>query len=503
MNAIKMKTIRPIPSHLKSVVLAKPPLLLLFESLIGIRNVVIKKPKIKSVISNKDFLFSFEPVPTNFKDSMTLIRQKLISIFLVAVGFSQDSTTTQFNYSKVHIVPDLSFIQQVYTGLDILEQMDFSILRGKRVAILCNQTSINRNKKHLLDLLANFPDIKVVALFAPEHGVWGLDDKRATLVGRDQIDPTHGAKILDLFHDYPYPPHWVMDEIDLVLVDLQDTGVRYSTYLVTLSKIMESTSDWRKPMVLLDRPNPIRGDIVDGPIPRTEFQSYEGYHLMPIRHGLTLGESAIMINEMGWTKDSKHVDLTVIPMANWSRKMWFEESKLPWENPTPFLSNESSLLSYVGMDLFRGVNVNIGFGTDAPYLVIGAPWLGTAFLLDKLKSQDLAGVEFSNVEYRPRGSTFFKRVPEYDGQSCSGIRIRITDKNTFDPIKTATTMMMLMYRFHPREFKWKNDNYIDRLFGSDLLRISGAQKKPPNHLPPQWLHDVLKFSEFRQPYLIY
>jgi len=434
---------------------------------------------------------------------MKRFRHKLLLFLVCTISLGQDSSRHSYEYSTLLEIPDLSFLNQVYTGLDILEQMDFKPLAGKSIAIFTNQTAVNRNGDHILDLLKNAPDIKVSALLAPEHGVWGIDDSRATLVGREQIDPVHGAPIIDMFNKYVHPPHWIMDKVDLVLIDFQDTGSRYNTMIATMSKLFESASERRIPVMVLDRPNPLRGDIVDGPIPRTEFQSYESYHLFPIRHGLTLGEASILINEMGWIKDLKRVDLTVVPMSNWDREMWYNETKIPWRHPTPFLRNEESLLAYVGMDLFRGTNMNIGFGTETPYMIVGSPWLGASFLLEKLNDQNLKGVEFKAVNYRPTGSIYHTRIPQYDGQSCSGIQLTITDRDEFNPITTATTLILLMNQLHPLEFQWKADGYIDKLFGSDLLRLLAAQKKSPDYLPSQWVHDVYKFNEFRQPFLIY
>ncbi len=428
-----------------------------------------------------------------------------IHLFFLAGSLivGQDTTINSFQYSTILETPNLSFIKHVYSGLDILEQMDFKPIEGKSIALFTNQTAVNRNGIHILDLLKDAPNVKVVALLASENGIWGIDDSRAKLIGRDQVDPVHGAPIIDMFGKYVHPPHWIMDKVDLVVVDFQDTGSRYSTLIATMSKLFESASKWRIPVMILDRPNPIRGDIVNGPIPRTEFQSYESYHLFPIRHGLTLGEISILINEMGWIKDLNRVDLSVVPMSNWRRNMWFDQTELAWRNPTPFLQNETSLLAYTGMDLFRGTNMNIGFGTKTPYLIVGSPWLGSSFLLQKLNDQGLKGVEFKSVTYRPSGSIYFSRVPQYDGQSCSGIQLEITDRNEFSPLVTATTLILMIHQLHPREFQWKSDGYIDKLFGSDLLRLLAAQKKPPDHLPAQWGHDVNKFNEFRQPFLLY
>ena len=415
----------------------------------------------------------------------------------------KDSLNVEFKFSKVLKIPDLSFLDRTYTGLDILEQMDFNPLRNKSIAVITNQTSLNRNGKHLLDLLNGISDIKVPFILSMEHGLWGIDDNRAKMIGRNNIEPIQGAKIIDLYETYLNPPDWVMSKVDIILVDFQDTGSRYTTYLATLSKVFESAHDYDVPVIILDRPNPIRGDIVDGPLPRTEFQSFESYHLLPIRHGLTLAEICLIVNEMGWIKDLKRVELIIVPMSGWKRDMWFGETNLIWKNLTPYLINELNLLAYNGMDLFRGTNMNIGFGTEKPYMMVGSPWLSTSFLIEKLNDQNLPGVSFRAINYRPNGSIYHARVPKYDGKSCSGIEIIIEDKYYFKPIATATSILILIQQLHPREFQWEKNDYIDKLFGTNELRIIAAQKKTPDHLPPIWLKDVYKFNEFRKPFLIY
>ncbi len=429
----------------------------------------------------------------------------LVKIILSTITLlsSKDSSDVKYLHSSIMKIPNLSFLERTYSGLDILEQMDFSPLKDKKIAILTNHTAVNRNGDHILDLIHHNANIEISFILEFENGLWGVDDKRSKLIGRGNIEPLHDAPILDLFNTYVYPPHWVMDKIDLILVDFQDTGSRYSTYIATMSKVFESASNHEKQVILLDRPNPIRGDILDGPIPRIDYQSFESYHLLPIRHGLTYGEISVLINEMGWIKDSKRVDLTIIPMANWQRDNWFSDTKLIWRNPKPSLINENTLLAYNGFDLFRGTNMNIGFGTKDPYLIVGAPWLSTSFLLDKIRSTGLDGVEFEEVHYRPRGSINQERTPKYDGQSCSGIQIFITNRDNFKPLVVATTILMLINQLHPREFQWEKNDYIDKLFGSNELRILAAQKKPASHLHAIWSKDVYKFSEFRKRFLIY
>ncbi len=437
-----------------------------------------------------------------------LLKTKRLELifFLIALHSAlicQSNDKLKFKNSEIISVPDLSFSKNIYTGLDILDQMDFKILKNKTIVVLTNHSAINKNGKHLLDILKEYPSIKVKAILELEHGLWGIDDKRNKFIGREKIDPIHNARIIDLFGKYVYPPRWVLKDTELLLVDFQDTGSRYTTYIATLSKLFESASDSKVDVLILDRPNPIRGDFVDGPIPREEFQSYESYHLLPIRHGLTLGEISILINEMGWIKDLKKVSLKVIPISNWKRNMWFHQTALKWRDPFPYATNELTLLAYSGMDLFRGTNMNIGFGTDKPYLIIGAPWLEVNFLLEQLNKQNLKGVKFKKINYRPKGSSNFNKIPKYDGLSCSGIELIITNQNDYNPITTATTIMLLIHQLHPRQFQWEEGAYIDKLFGSDILRVIASQNKKPDQLAPHWNKDINIFMDFRKPYLLY
>ena len=195
------------------------------------------------------------------------------------------------------------------------------------------------------------------------------------MMGNKSIDPIFGARVVDLFKRVLYPPEWSIRDADLILIDMQDTGVRYTTFMATVSKLLESAAKFRKPVILLDRPNPLRGDVMDGPVVRTAYQSLEGYHLVPIRHGLTIGEYALMVNEMGWLKDLARADLTIIPLSNWQRTMWLDDTGITLPSMLPDVQDVESLLAYMGMYIFKGTNLNIGHGTDQPFFRIGAPWI--------------------------------------------------------------------------------------------------------------------------------
>ena len=428
----------------------------------------------------------------------------LKNIFFVLITFcSSAAEDRRYTFSSIVNVPDLSFFNHVYTGLDILEQKDFDLIKDKNIGIFCNHTAVTRNNKHILDILGGYDDINIEAIFEPEYGIWGMDDSRAKLIGSKRIDPVTGAKVFNLLDRSLYPPNWIMKSLDVIVIDIQDTGARFSTFISSITKLFESASDHKIPIIVLDRPNPINGLRIEGPLPREEYQSYEAYHLLPIRHGMTIGEILLMVNEMGWVKDLKRVDLKIIPMANWDRNQYIDDTKIPWKKPAPYIKDLNTLIMYSGMDLLRGTNLNIGFGTESPYLIFGSPWLATKFFKEKLEMLNLPGVSFKEIEYRPTGSPYYDRVPKYNGMSCSGLKVSVVDRKLVKPIEIATSIMTLISQLHPREFRWESNGYIDKLFGSNQLRLFVAQRKPPDYLSPQYMHDEIEFSKFRETFLLY
>ena len=428
----------------------------------------------------------------------------LKNIFFVLITFCFSAAEDRrYTFSSIVNVPDLSFFNHVYTGLDILEQKDFDLIKDKNIGIFCNHTAVTRNNKHILDILGGYDDINIEAIFEPEYGIWGMDDSRAKLIGSKRIDPVTGAKVFNLLDRSLYPPNWIMKSLDVIVIDIQDTGARFSTFISSITKLFESASDHKIPIIVLDRPNPINGLRIEGPLPREEYQSYEAYHLLPIRHGMTIGEILLMVNEMGWVKDLKRVDLKIIPMANWDRNQYIDDTKIPWKKPAPYIKDLNTLIMYSGMDLLRGTNLNIGFGTESPYLIFGSPWLATKFFKEKLEMLNLPGVSFKEIEYRPKGSPYYDRVPKYNGMSCSGLKVSVVDRKLVKPIEIATSIMTLISQLHPREFRWESNGYIDKLFGSNQLRLFVAQRKPPDYLSPQYMHDEIEFSKFRETFLLY
>ena len=421
-----------------------------------------------------------------------------INIFLIILScnlvFNQN-----YNNSKIINVPNMDFLPGVFTGLDILIERNFDLIKNKKIAVFTNQTSVDRNGNHLLDILSNYSDLfQIKVVFTPQHGVL-LNPYQNIESSENNIDLIFNSKIKRLWDNEYIPTTNDLFDVDIILIDIQDTGIRFHTIMTTLTKIMESASTNSIPVLLLDRPNPLNGVIIDGPIVRPKYQSFRGYHLVPIRHGLTIGEYALMINETGWIRQSLKCDLTILPMSNWKRSIVDYNFKLPyWKNINSY---KALKLSY-GMSLFEGTNLSFGEGTLKPFQVIGSPWLVPDQLILGLRKKKLEGVNFIKTEFFPDSISNLISNPIYKGTKCYGVELEIYDIDKFDPLKTALSILSIIANLD-RRFQWTGSNYIDFLFGHNYLRLFIAQKREINKLPATWSKEVIKFNEFRERFLIY
>lgn len=422
----------------------------------------------------------------------------LIIAFLNSVSYSQ-----KYEYSKVFPLPETGFVQQVLTGLDVLEELSFQPLYGKTLAVLTNQTSINRKGIHLLDLLAQYQDsLSVKVIFTPQYGIFSFSEDVFQLPAGGK-DPRFDAPIKHLWGHRFRPDNLDLYGVDLILIDIQDPGLRYFSFMTTITKMMEAAAIAEIPVMVLDRPNPLGGVKIDGPIVRPKYQSFVGYHLVPIRHGLTVGEFAIMINETGWTRQAQRVNLEVIPLIGWVRRMVFPDTELPWIPPAPGIQDFETLRIYEGMGLLQGTNLSIGLGTDNPYFLVGAPWFSATAILNTLKIIWLPGVQFEAGTFTPDSLNPYLPSPVFRGEVCDGLKINVTDWNKFDPLLTASTILSIISGSYPNEFRWTGNFYVDKLFGHDYLRIFLAQHRDPAKLSATWTHDIIRFSQFRKKFLLY
>jgi len=363
-------------------------------------------------------------------------------------------------------------------------------LRGKRVAFLTNSSAIDRARTLGIDLVAKHKDLKLVALLAAEHGIRG--DVMAGEKIADGTDPRTGVPIYSLYSAEDLgPTDPMLKDVDVILYDLQEVGGRTWTYVSSMALSMQAAKRKGIPFVVLDRPNPIGGEIVEGALLDTNFKSFVGMYPIPARHGMTVGELATMFNR----KFGIGADLIVVKAENWKRSQWQDETGLPWVNPSPNLRSLAALTSYPGTVYFEGTTLAEGRGTDRPFEQIGAPWLNAPEVARIMNERRLPGIRFEAITM-PVAPTAAK----YKGLTIPGIRFVITDKRAYRPVRTSLLLIDEIHRLHPTDFAWTRS--IDRLTGSDKVRLAiDAGRLAP--LLDEWDREAAAFVESRRPYLLY
>ena len=363
-------------------------------------------------------------------------------------------------------------------------------LRGKRVAFLTNSSAIDRARTLGIDLVAKHKDLKLVALLAAEHGIRG--DVMAGEKIADGTDPRTGVPIYSLYSAEDLgPTDPMLKDVDVILYDLQEVGGRTWTYVSSMALSMQAAKRKGIPFVVLDRPNPIGGEIVEGALLDTNFKSFVGMYPIPARHGMTVGELATMFNR----KFGIGADLIVVKAENWKRSQWQDETGLPWVNPSPNLRSLAALTSYPGTVYFEGTTLTEGRGTDRPFEQIGAPWLNAPEVARIMNERRLPGIRFEAITM-PVAPTAAK----YKGLTIPGIRFVITDKRAYRPVRTSLLLIDEIHRQHPADFAWTRT--IDRLTGSDKVRLAiDAGRLAP--LLDEWDREAAAFVESRRPYLLY
>ena len=363
-------------------------------------------------------------------------------------------------------------------------------LRGKRVAFLTNSSAIDRARTLGIDLVAKHKDLKLVALLAAEHGIRG--DVMAGEKIADGTDPRTGVPIYSLYSAEDLgPTDPMLKDVDVILYDLQEVGGRTWTYVSSMALSMQAAKRKGIPFVVLDRPNPIGGEIVEGALLDTNFKSFVGMYPIPARHGMTVGELATMFNR----KFGIGADLIVVKAENWKRSQWQDETGLPWVNPSPNLRSLAALTSYPGTVYFEGTTLTEGRGTDRPFEQIGAPWLKAPEVARIMNERRLPGIRFEAITMAVAPT-----AAKHKGLTIPGIRFVITDKRAYRPVRTSLLLIDEIHRQHPADFAWTRT--IDRLTGSDKVRLAiDAGRLAP--LLDEWDREAAAFVESRKPYLLY
>ncbi|MBI3493342.1 MAG: DUF1343 domain-containing protein [Acidobacteria bacterium] len=435
-------------------------------------------PQTKSYV-----IFLSNRVHPDGKGDVTPLRARVATVAAAALYSMEDVARTAvaaraFQASARH-APTLA-------GIDVLAAENFARLRGKRVGLLTNQTGRSRQGTSTIDLLAHAPGVTLVALFSPEHGIRGQLDEKVPSTHDEQT----GLPIHSLYGDTRRPTDAMLAGLDTLVVDLQDIGARFYTYPATVAYVVEEAAKRALSVVVLDRPNPIDGFDVEGPAQDLSAVGFTGYLPMPIRHGLTIGELAQLFNgerKMG-------ANLTVVPMKNWRRDDWFDDTGLAWTNPSPNMRNLSEATLYPGIGAIEGTNISVGRGTDTPFEHVGAPWIDGTALAATLNARDVPGVRFYPVTFTPATGA------KLGGQACRGVFLIVTDRDRLRPVRVGLEIASALSRLYGSQFRLED---AALLLGSKatIERIRAGQD--PAAVAASWAADEAKWRLTRAKYLLY
>jgi uncharacterized protein YbbC (DUF1343 family) len=373
----------------------------------------------------------------------------------------------------------------VLAGIDVLAAKQFAPLAGRRIGLVTNQTGRDGGGRRTIDLLATAPNVRLAAIFTPEHGL-NADQDGAVDSGRDAAT---GLPIYSLYGTTRRPTDSMLAGLDAIVVDLQDAGVRFYTYPATVGYVLEEAARRGLAVYVLDRPDPINATAVQGPVLESGLRSFTGYFPLPLRHGMTLGELAMLFN----AEQRISARLTVIPMLGYRRSMWYDQTGLTWVNPSPNLRSVDEATLYPGVGLIEGANVSVGRGTSSPFELIGAPWVDGARLASYLARRDIGGVRFEPTDFTPDAD-------RYAGRECQGVRITLTDRASLDVARLGVELAAAFHRLYPTQFRLEATL---SLIGSSKVLAAVASGVDPRAVSALWRSELSAFEAVRARYLLY
>jgi uncharacterized protein YbbC (DUF1343 family) len=384
-------------------------------------------------------------------------------------------------------------------GIDVLLGRDHGLVAGRRLGLVSNPASVDAAFCHTADRLARHPDLRLTALFGPQHG-FRSDVQDNMIESPHAQDTRRRVPVYSLYSETREPTADMLKDVDVLVIDLQDVGTRVYTYIYTMANCMRAAARHGVRVVVCDRPNPVGGDAVEGSLLRPEYASFVGQFPIPLRHGMTIGELARLFNDAFGIGAA----LDVVPMEGWQRQMYFDETGLPWIIPSPNIPTLDSAIVYPGAVLFEGTMLSEGRGTTRPFELVGAPWIDGERLADAMNARGLPGVHFRPVFFEP---TFQKHART----TCGGCQIHVLDRGAFQPVRTAVDLIAEFRRQAPDRFAWRQPPYeyerekmpIDILFGSDRLRAAIESGSDASALTASWREDEEAFRRQRDKYLIY
>jgi len=373
----------------------------------------------------------------------------------------------------------------VQPGLDVLEAQKFAPLRGKHVGLITNHTGVDSQGKTTIDLLAHAPGVKLVALFSPEHGIAGHADEKVA----SAKDASTGLPIFSLYGEHLRPTDDMLQGLDALVFDVQDAGVRFYTYTTTMGYCMEEAAKHGIAFYVLDRPNPLNGEIVEGPMLDPDKTGFVAYFAEPVRYGLTIGELAQLFN----TENHINCDLHVVQMKNWHRNYFYESTSVRWIPPSPNLRTLKGSILYPGLEILQNAGVSVGRGTEAPFEEFGAPWLDGEEVSQALDARNLPGVYFVNKPFIPVSGL-------YAGQRCGGVGIRVTDRAAVRSMRIGLEIAALLQKKYPDHFDVAK---TIELLGNDATVQQLKAGTPPEQIVASWGKDLAEFDQVRRKCFLY
>jgi uncharacterized protein YbbC (DUF1343 family) len=373
--------------------------------------------------------------------------------------------------------------QPALNGIDVLMKNNFAPLQGKRIGLITNHTGQDRDRHPTIDLLKDAPGVTLVKLFSPEHGIRGVADEKLG----DSKDEKTGLPVISLYGETRKPKPEQLQDLDALVYDIQDIGCRFYTYPSTMGLALEAAAENGKKIFVLDRVNPITGTMMDGPV-LAEKPTFVGFYAVPLRHGMTLGELARMYN----AEQNLKADLTVIEIERWRREEWFDETGLPWTNPSPNMRSLKAAILYPGIGLLESA-LSVGRGTDTPFEVIGAPYVDDVRLAEELNRAELPGVTFVPIRFTPTYSV-------HKGTNCGGVYIMLNDRDRCNVVDVGLQMVKTLFRLYPDDFK--PDKIKHLLLHPPTLAAIKADK-PLSEIRAAWKSDLNEFQKRREKFLIY
>jgi len=414
-----------------------------------------------------------------------MFRYRSLAAFLAWVSVAIFSVWMQAGQiAAPQAQPPSPRVSHVRVGIDVLEEQHFRLLRGKRIGLITNQTGVDWRGRRTIDVIAHASGVKLVALFSPEHGIGA---KANAPVG-DSVDGPTDLPIYSLYGNVRRPTEAMLNNVDVLVFDIQDAGVRFYTYVTTMAYCMEEAAKRKIPFFVLDRPNPLGGEVIEGPTLDPDRTSFTGYFPMPVRYAMTMGEFAQMFN----AENHIGADLYVMTMQGWHRRDTYDQTGLPWIPPSPNLRTVNAVFLYPGVEILQAGEESVGRGTDTPFELVGAPWIHSAELAAALNSRNIPGVSFAPAQFTPSEDP-------YNGKLCQGVRIRVTERDSFRSMRMGLEIAHVLHQLYPSHLYagWNillgSQSTFERLIHGDA----------PADIVASWSADLDKFRKMREKYLLY